>query len=161
MEMNAIAIFSCVLSSTALVVSIAAFRRTGRQSLESERDRLLTLLNDDVTWAMVAQAKLDGVRITTAKFPEEITEEFRASIDRLEKQTADVATRSKALADRIRSDGLFTEADLREYRRFQEEMKPTQLAIAEQHTQILAGLHVWAERATKKARSAATTLLLP
>jgi hypothetical protein len=144
-QVNLPAVLSWLFSSVALVISIAAFRRTSRQSLEEERDRLLALLNEDRTWAMVSEAKLQGVRFSIVRFPTQLREELRAEVDRLEKQTTEVAERSKAMAEGIRLNGALSETELRGYRRSIEEMKPVTLAVAEQHNQIIASFPLWGE----------------
>lgn len=144
-QLNSSAALSLILSLAALAVYIAAFRRTSRQSLEEERDRLLTLLNEDVTWAMVSEAKLQGVRLSTFELPIRVRQEVVAEVDRLMKQTIETTEISRAFAEKIRSHSGLTQADLREYRRSIEKMKPTTLAVAEQHNQIIASFPLWAE----------------
>jgi hypothetical protein len=100
------------------------------------------------------QAKPDGARLSIARFPDDLRREISAEIDRLDKQTAEVAAESKTMAGRIRSDRTLNETQLREHRGSVEKMRPTTLAIAEQHNQIVASFSLWGDRphSTDKSR---------
>jgi len=141
------AVVTCSIGLLTLGLSLAAFRRTNRRELEEERDRLLVIVNEEISWALVSEARFSSARITIEKFPERFRQELSAAFDDLQQQIESVAKDWEVLAELIRSDRAISQTRLRIYRRQIEALKPSRLFIAEQHNQILASFPLGTDNA--------------